>query len=433
MIKIGLAGVGGNNLQVGLGGPKLENNGGAIEAVAAAGTPAAIMRVASTSGSSDYDAVNYITDITLDANSLGMYPIYSETGNSAIPSFTGVAGEIRYYVVYNSGGSAAAAGDIWKVFSGGKSLLVPRRKGLLIYTEGREYSKYTNLALEPKSYYKFSTTDNVYHLQYGVLRDCDNYLRIERNSTTELQIEAYDTSKGQNFINVGHEKIVLSTPLTLTTSVHTIIADGTDSGVAPSASTMYYIYLSNSHVSFRPSSLALSLVAPQTTGYLALTGNGIDWKYVGLVYLNSSTQIGDSSNILGIFGGYFNYFHLTSDIVKSSGATGWYTLMSLPGMCLSSETYLDIIVLTAQKTGVNNKDVGTRLYIGGTGGTLVRDYTEQFSRANVLYSRSYEYKMESEIKQAPEILVQFYYTSGETYTVSSATYDTEILILRTNG
>ena len=126
--------------------------------------------------------------------------------------------------------------------------------------------------------------------------DTHDHGRLARNSTTQVQIEA--VSDTHNFVFVNGERVSLASAIVCNTGDYLVAADGSDSGVAVSASTKYYAYLSNSIVSpfFAPLDLRLSVTAP-TNGYLGEDGDAENWRYVGLVYTNSSSQFTDFSTV----------------------------------------------------------------------------------------------------------------------------------------
>jgi hypothetical protein len=94
----------------------------------------------------------------------------------------------------------------------------------------------------------------------------------------------------QDYVVVNGEQVDLSAPLTNDlTADNTITAAGADSGSTPSASTLYYHYLSNSSASPFPEELRLCATAP-TNGYLGAAGNAANWRHIGSSTLNGSTQ-----------------------------------------------------------------------------------------------------------------------------------------------
>jgi len=64
------------------------------------------------------------------------------------------------------------------------------------------------------------------------------------------------------------------------------------------ASTLYYVYVSNADATFRPSKLGASATAPSAyrgSRYLATSGNGANWRFVGYVRTDGSTEFVDTA------------------------------------------------------------------------------------------------------------------------------------------
>lgn len=99
--------------------------------------------------------------------------------------------------------------------------------------------------------------------------------------------------KGRRVEVNGGVVVVPTAGLTRNVGDNLIAADGTDSGGAAVASTLYYVYVSNALATFRPSSIALSATAPSIVNgvkYLAGAGNGANWRFVGWVRTNATPQ-----------------------------------------------------------------------------------------------------------------------------------------------
>jgi hypothetical protein len=72
---------------------------------------------------------------------------------------------------------------------------------------------------------------------------------------------------------------------------------GADAGSPGAASTLYYVYVSNSKSPFSPSSIRLSATAPQAVSgvlYLGAAGNALNWRFVGWVRTNATPQFESS-------------------------------------------------------------------------------------------------------------------------------------------
>lgn len=111
----------------------------------------------------------------------------------------------------------------------------------------------------------------------------DFFARLQRDSATQLSIQNY---KG-TVVEVNSERVTVgSSGFTLLNTANLISATGTDSGGAPAINTLYYVYVSNSQASFAPLGIRMSATAPSLFGgvkYLAATGNGANWRFVGWV------------------------------------------------------------------------------------------------------------------------------------------------------
>jgi len=113
-------------------------------------------------------------------------------------------------------------------------------------------------------------------------------LQLVLTNTTTITSNPYGGTRA--YIN---GEIVTITGLTCLTSANVISATGTDSGAAAAASTHYYVYRSNSSASYAPGTVKNCATAPSTylgNLYLAATGNGANWLYVGDCYTNAATQ-----------------------------------------------------------------------------------------------------------------------------------------------
>lgn len=82
-----------------------------------------------------------------------------------------------------------------------------------------------------------------------------------------------------------------SSGLSCTPTDYLISSTGTDSGAGMGNSTLYYMYVSNSSASYASLSLRGSKTAPTLTSsgvyYLGTSGNALNWRFVGWVYLSS--------------------------------------------------------------------------------------------------------------------------------------------------
>lgn len=118
--------------------------------------------------------------------------------------------------------------------------------------------------------------------------------RMQLDSTTQVSLQRY---KGQ-YVWINGEYIDPgSGGLALVTTDNLLSSTGTDSGGAMGTNTLYYVYVSNSSASFAPGDLRASATAPSLLNgvkYLATSANGANWRFVGWVRTNGSTQFLDN-------------------------------------------------------------------------------------------------------------------------------------------
>lgn len=91
-----------------------------------------------------------------------------------------------------------------------------------------------------------------------------------------------------------------------------ISGTGTDSGVIPVFSTIYYAYISNSRATFSPESIRLSATAPSLVSgvlYLGATLNAHNWRFVGWVRTNVTPNF-EFSTSNGWICNYYNRLRL---------------------------------------------------------------------------------------------------------------------------
>lgn len=171
----------------------------------------------------------------------------------------------------------------------------------------------------------------------GNLYPVNRHPNLTRTSTTRMALTAPGANfLGEQYVVVNGLYVDLSTAKTVDTSgasvVHTIASDGTDSTENPAVSTLYHVYLSNASASYAASSVRLSATAP-TTGYLATSGNGRNWRHVGAVYLDGSAQIAADYNLAGYYPSVVTV-PLASQIDRTSGSAGLYDIISLPNVVI---------------------------------------------------------------------------------------------------
>jgi len=133
--------------------------------------------------------------------------------------------------------------------------------------------------------------------------------RMERTSATRITLARYMGG----YIDVNGEYVEIGSGLVCDSTDNLISSTGANSGSAMSASTLYYMYASNSQATFAPLDLRASTTAPTalTSGtyagikYLGTSGNALHWRFVGYVHTNSSTQFTDSVLKRGVIN-YYN-------------------------------------------------------------------------------------------------------------------------------
>jgi hypothetical protein len=106
---------------------------------------------------------------------------------------------------------------------------------------------------------------------------------MQRDSATQISLQR---AKGKAVIVNGEPVGIPSAGLTRDNDDNRIAGDGTDAGASLAVDTLYYVYVSNSRASFSPNSIRFSTVAPtllQGVNYLAASGNGANWRFVGWI------------------------------------------------------------------------------------------------------------------------------------------------------
>ncbi len=118
--------------------------------------------------------------------------------------------------------------------------------------------------------------------------------RLQWDSATQVSLQQYIG----NSVDVNGLSVALGAGgIALATTDNLISSTGTDSGAAMAASTLYYVYVSNSSASSFASDLRASTTAPLAYNgvkYLGASGNAANWRFVGWLRTNGSTQFVDS-------------------------------------------------------------------------------------------------------------------------------------------
>lgn len=130
-------------------------------------------------------------------------------------------------------------------------------------------------------------------------------VRLQRTSSTGVQLLSF----GGGLIEVNGEIVDVGAGKLCQTSDNLIDGTGANAGAAMGASTIYYLYISNSLASYQPGQLKASTTVPTGLAsgsalgsavhpddfYLGTSGNARHWRFVGMARTNGSTQIVDST------------------------------------------------------------------------------------------------------------------------------------------
>jgi hypothetical protein len=138
---------------------------------------------------------------------------------------------------------------------------------------------------------------------------------------------------GNTVLINGKTVVIPGTGLTRLVTDNLITALGADAGAPGSASTLYYVYISNALSPFSPASIRLSATPPTVVGgvrYLCAAGNALNWRFVGWVYLNATPQF-EMSATNALIANYYNrqYYHIFANPNYVDGAG--LSIYSVPG------------------------------------------------------------------------------------------------------
>ncbi len=114
--------------------------------------------------------------------------------------------------------------------------------------------------------------------------------RIQRDSNTTISLREY---KGNSCYVSGEYVYPGAGGISLVTTDNLINSTGGDAASAMASGTVYNIYISNSKATTFPSDLRASTTAPSLVAgvkYLGTSGNALNWRFVGWVRTNSSTE-----------------------------------------------------------------------------------------------------------------------------------------------
>lgn len=206
---------------------------------------------------------------------------------------------------------------------------------------------------------------------------------LRRNSPSQFQIQAKEPGI-RNFVVVNSEAVGLDIPkiCNVGATPHSLISvTGADTGLLPFASTLYYVYISNSQATFAPLSLRLSATSP-TNGYLDNSGNANNWRWVGAVKVDASVSVTSDVNVCSSSpDSQFFASSLSSDFVKSSGVAGYYTLLSVPDIVVVPSTFILAFAQLYASYSVLAVEIGQRLLING----LFKDKGSTYQDASLSY------------------------------------------------
>lgn len=123
--------------------------------------------------------------------------------------------------------------------------------------------------------------------------------RIQLDSTTQISLQRYNG----DYVEVNGEIVSIgSSGKDLLTGHKLIDNTGAHAAAGMVASTLYYVYLSNSSATDSPLRLRASTTAPSKVNgvyYLGTSGNALNWRFVGWVYTNASINFQDQEGTLG--------------------------------------------------------------------------------------------------------------------------------------
>lgn len=193
--------------------------------------------------------------------------------------------------------------------------------------------------------------------------DVDGQVYLYRLNNTTLQLDGLlFTAKLLRVWNEWQE-YKISKILTVANQ-HVITVNGTTitEGSNPIASTMYYIYVADNNNDWIKTTdyrqkLFLSINAPQSNYYIFLNGsvNNGNAKFLGLVYLNSLTQITDTYSVVSVFNEQTDCHTIngTTDFTYNSTDYTDVTGMNINIVCLSNMQLRFVTTIYASSNNIN--------------------------------------------------------------------------------
>lgn len=245
------------------------------------------------------------------------------------------------------------------------------------------------------------------------LTEFNGRLQVDNANTISLQPYMGST------IGVNEERVSITGGYSRIATDHMISNTGANTGVAPSVSTLYYAYVSNSQASFAPNQLRLSATSPSLLNgvkYLGTTGNAKNWRFVGWVYAYNNTgsvNFKDSTTDRGIANyynrlrkpigficpGYSNGNNLTltdrveaaaGNWAKSNGGTGTTATYVANGEDAIDIAFQATVRETAGQTcGIGVAIDGTDPVVASFFGALVNDFEQVHGAKTVVSAEGY--------------------------------------------
>lgn len=199
-------------------------------------------------------------------------------------------------------------------------------------------------------------------------------VRLQFNSATVVDLVGVKSKQ----INVNGEIIDVSSTISVDLSTdNTIDATGADTASTPAASTLHYVYVSNSSASPFPSDLRLSTVAPsfdatQKAMVLGGTGNAAEWKFVGWVNTDGSSQVADKYALASFYNPKTETLRVTGTGTQGPAASN-DTYEILTGLAQDVLLPVGWLVRIHASVPVQATNTGTDITLGATDGSTDLD------------------------------------------------------------
>lgn len=205
--------------------------------------------------------------------------------------------------------------------------------------------------------------------------------RLERQSATQLRYNVY----AGRYLEINGEVYTVDGTAAggqIDTTDNLITATGADAGAAMGASTVYYVYCSNASASpFASDCRGSTTAASAYRGgqYLGTSGNAANWRLVGLVRTNGSTQFVDSASQRFVLS-YFNRRRIAASVTDANNRTS--TSTSLVEVSTTrrveflswADEWTDLIVQTEMRQDTAGQITRLGLQVDATTGSLSGSY-----------------------------------------------------------